>query len=241
MVASSSAEMALAAFTCSATSCERTRLSTGCLWPQRPPRGAGTSPHSPLCLPASAPTSRGPDFQRVSPPSSAHPQGPSPKPAQLGAVAWLSQPGHETRGLLPAPHVGPQAPVRWGEAVVTVPYKRVSTARGSNPRPSLRRTMQTSKDSGVCRGPAAFRGPPQPPSDSAPAAGCHRSSSRSWSVRAREGAAVRPSQEGDPLPPSPRARPWRQGHPCRDTGPPRGRRAQRGSDHVHCASLPRWH
>ena len=132
--------------------------------------------------------------------------------------------------------MGPQAPVRCGEAVVTVSYKRVSIARGPNRRPSLRRTMQTSKDSDVCRGPAALRGPPQPPSDSAPAAGCHRSSSRSWSVRAREGAAVRPSQEGDPLPPSPRARPGRQGHPCRGTGP--RPRPQSGEAWTMCTAPP---
>ena len=76
VVASSSAEMAPAAFTCSATSCERARLSPGSRWPQRPPRGGGTSPPSSLCLPVSALTSRGPDFPGVSPPSSAHPQGP---------------------------------------------------------------------------------------------------------------------------------------------------------------------
>ena len=80
VVASSSAEMSPATFTCSTTSCERARLSPRSQCSQHRPRGAKTSLPSPICLPVLAPTSRGPNFQGVSPPSSAHSRGPPPPP-----------------------------------------------------------------------------------------------------------------------------------------------------------------
>lgn len=149
VVASSFVEMAPAAFACSATSCERARLSPRSRCPSAHLVARGRLHPAPLCLPVSAPTSRSPDFlggqssqlRTPTPP-------PPPPPAKLGAVASRSQPGHETRGPPTAPHVGPQAPVRRGEAVVTVSYKSPPPEAQRHVLPSGR-TMQTSEDSVV--------------------------------------------------------------------------------------------
>lgn len=62
VVASSFVEMAPAAFACSATSCERARLSPRSRCPSAHLVARGRLHPAPLCLPVSAPTSRSPDF-----------------------------------------------------------------------------------------------------------------------------------------------------------------------------------
>lgn len=89
-------------------------------------------------------------------------------------------------------------------------------------------------------GPAARRGAWRPPSGSAPAAGCHQSSSRSWSVRGGERGAMTPSQEGGPgfsYLPSPVAHPRRPAPPSQGTSQSMRLqvRPERGQ-HVDCDS-----